>query len=283
MRLQPGRTTFRVMPPNQFDLSDHQLIVISPSTKKLMPTIIRLAELVAVADPEKQYKLPINSQEELEVQILAFRDLVNERHFPLFGYDEDDDCLYEEVNQWEEGWIDQTYHPLLDSIPLRPLGFADHDIDPSDYGDLVGLLYWLSTVNRKSTPVPGSSFTWPFPEQRKFNPTAVATILEGMDLNAPLTHLPGLIRSVLHQTDTFFLDACPLCGSFSGPDFSWTVENFIWFRNDWQVAKPIHEGNQELIRWSHQSPERLAEISQILTKAHSIHQFYKDEQLPIWC
>ncbi len=133
MRWRSARTPFRVRQPNQFDLSNHQATVICEKTRKLMPTIIRLAQLMAVADPQKQYQILLSNQEELEVQILAFRDLVNERHFPLFGYDEDDENLYEEVNQWEEGWSNQTYHPLLDGIPLRPLGFADHDIDPCDY------------------------------------------------------------------------------------------------------------------------------------------------------
>ena len=282
------RTPFLVRKPNQFDLSDHQPVLISPQARKLMPTIIRLAELVAVANPDKQYRLPINSQEELEVQIRAFEYLVNERHFPLFGY-EDDEFMEEEINQWEEGWIDQTFHPLLDSIPVRPMGFADHDVDPSDYGDLVGLLYWLSTVNRESTPAPVLGTFWCLsehrlcrPTEKKFRSEAVATILDGMDLQAPLAYLPGLISTVIKQTGTFFLDACPLCGNFLGPEFYWTAENFIWFRDDWQVAKPIHEGNQELIKWSHKSPSRLAEISQILRKAAEIHQFYKDDQ-PAWC
>ncbi len=128
-----GRTPFYVRRPNQFDLSEHQPTVICGKTRKLIPTIVRLAQLMAVADPQKQYQILLSNQEELEVKIMAFRDLVNERHFPLFGYSEDDECLYEEVNQWESGWSNQTYHPLLDGIPLRPLGFADHDVDPSDY------------------------------------------------------------------------------------------------------------------------------------------------------
>ncbi len=82
---------------------------------------------------------------------------------------------------------------------------------------------------------------------------------------------------------TFFMDACPLCGDYFGPEFSWAAENFTWFRDDWRVAKPIHDGNQELMRWSNNNPERLAEISTVLKKAHEIHQFYKNEQLPEWC
>ncbi len=267
MRLQPSRASFRVRQPNQFNLSGHQPAVICEKTRKLMPTIVRLAQLMAVADPQKQYQLPVSSQEELEVQIAAFRDLVNERYFPLFGYDQDDDSLYEEVNQWEEGWINQTYHPLLDSIPVRPIGFADHDIDPSDYGDLVGLLYWLASAAPK-TPKFDGGFTveehWSAECQAKFNPMAVTTILDGMKLQAPLIHLPRLIETVTKQTDTgmparltFFLDTCPLCSNFLGPEFSWAVENFTWFRDDWLLAKPIYEGNQELVRWSHRSPDSL--------------------------
>ena len=78
MKLQAIRTPFQVRKPNQFDLSDHQPVIMEASTRKLMPTIIRLAELVAVADPAKQYKLLLSDQEELEVQIKAFEYLVNE-------------------------------------------------------------------------------------------------------------------------------------------------------------------------------------------------------------
>ncbi len=274
------RTPFRVRKSNEFDLSEHQPISGLGNIKKMMPTIIRLAELMTVANPGKRYRLPIDSQEELEVQILACRDLVNERHFPLFDY-ENDEFIEEEINQWEEGWISQTYHPLLNRVPVRPMGFADHDVDPSDYGELVALLYWLSTVN--SDPSPNPYLGWESRARRKFNPAAVATILGGMDLKPPLTYLSGLIKTVTKQTETFFLDACPLCGNFLGPEFSWTVENFTWFRDDWQRARPIHSGNQELIRWSEENPSRLVEISQILRKAAEIHQFYKDDQLPNWC
>ena len=135
MRLLPGRTLFRAQRPNQFDLSDHQPVIMEASTRKLMPTIIRLAQLVAVADPEKQYKLPINSQEELEVQIRAFRYLVNEHHFPLIGYEGDDEFMDETIDQWMGEWIDQTYHPLLNQIPVHPMAIANHDIQPTDYGD----------------------------------------------------------------------------------------------------------------------------------------------------
>ena len=274
MKLQAVRTTFRVMPPNQFDLFDHQPILISPKARKLMPTIIRLAQLVAVADPEKQYKLPINSQEELEVQIRAFRYLVNENHFPLIGYEEDDEFMDETIDQWMGEWIDQTYHPLLNEIPVHPMAIANHDIQPTDYGDLVALIYWLATINPSPPNLvcgQGPNLIWDRESKDEFRFMPILIYLEGMDLKPPLTYLPGLIKSVLHQTDTFFLDACPLCGHFLGPEFSWTAENFIWFRDDWQVAGPIHEGNQELIRWSHQSPERLSEISQILKEAHSIY------------
>lgn len=243
-----GRTPFLMQKPNQFDLSTHQPTVVSAETRKLMPTIIRLAELMAVADPQRQYKLSLSDQEELEIQITAFRDLVNERHFPLLDYYEDDEHLCEVMDMWAEGWSNRTYHPLLNKIPVRPLGFADHDVDPSDYGDLVGLLYWLNTPAYMGKPsVDGS---WSTQEQEKFNLTAVKTILSGMELEPPLTHLSGLIATVTKKTDTFFLDACPLCGNFSGPEFDWTVENFTWFHDDWRVAKPINDGNEELIRWS---------------------------------
>ena len=284
MRLLPGRTSFRAQRPNQFDLSDHQPVIMEASTRKLMPTIIRLAQLVAVADPEKQYKLLLNSQEELEVQIKAFEYLVNERHFPLFGY-EDDELMSEEIDQWGEGFLSQTYHPLLNSIPVRPMAIANHDIQPTDYGDLVALIYWLATINPSPPNLvcgQGPNLIWDRESKDEFRFMPILIYLEGMNLQPPLNYLPGLIRSVLHQTDTFFLDACPLCGGFSGPDFAWTVENFIWIRDDWQKAKPIYEGNQELIKWSNNT-ERLVKISQILKKAHSIYQFYKDESLPVWC
>ncbi len=285
MRLQAGRTPFRMQQPNQFDLSNHQATVICNQTRKLAPTIIRLARLMTVADPQKQYKLSLSDQEELEVQITAFRDLVNERHFPIFRYHEDDEHLGEVMDMWSQGWSNRTYHPLLNKIPVRPLGFADHDVDKKDYGDLVALLYWLNAPAYMALPNldldPERKVSTQ--EQEKFNLTAVETILSAMELEPPLSYLPGLIATITKQTDTFFLDACPLCGNFSGPEFDWTVENFTWFRDDWQIAKPIHVGNQELMRWSFGGPERLAEISQALKEAQKIHLFYKDEKLPSWC
>ena len=276
MKCRSGRTPFRMQQPNQFDLSNHQATVICNQTRKLAPTIIRLARLMTVADPSQKYKLPISDQEELEVQITAFRDLVNERHFPIFRYHEDDEHLGEVMDMWASGWSNRTYHPFLNKIPVRPLGFADHDVDQDDYGKLVALLYWLNTPSYMALPNLdldlGPQFSTQ--EQEEFNLTAVETILSAMELEPPLSYLPGLIATVTKQTDTgmparltFFLDACPLCGNFSGPQFDWTVENFTWFRDDWKIAKPIHLGNQELIRWSFRGPERLAEISTVLRHA----------------
>ena len=275
MKALQDRTPFKVRSPNQFSLLSHRPIQLPLMRKKLMPTIIRLAKLMSVAAPEKKVHFALNNQEELEVQIRAFRYLVNENHFPLIGYEEDDEFMDETIDQWMDEWIDQTYHPLLNQIPVHPMAIANHDIQPTDYGDLVALIYWLATINPSPPNLvcgQAPNLIWDRESKDEFRFMPILIYLEGMNLQPPLTYLPGLIRSVLHQTDTFFLDACPLCGGFSGPDFAWTVENFIWFRDDWQKAKPIHSGNQELIRWSHRSPERLAEISQILRKAHSIYQ-----------
>ena len=193
-----------------------------------------------------------------------------EHHFPLFGVEEDDEFMDETIDQWMGEWIDQTYHPLLDQISVYPMAIANHDIQPTDYGDLVALIYWLATINPSPPNLvcgQAPNLIWDRESKDEFRFMPILIYLEGMNLQPPLNYLPGLIRSVLHQTDTFFLDACPLCGGFSGPDFAWTVENFIWFRDDWQKAKPIYEGNQELIKWSNNT-ERLVKISQILRKAH---------------
>lgn len=164
------------------------------------------------------------------------------------------------------------------------MGFSHHDIEPTDYGDLVALLYWLGKMDTER-PKFKCDFrieeVWTLDDALKFRLSPVIPILEGMDLKTPLIFLSGLIKSILHETNTFYLYACPLGCGFERNVFSWTVENFIWFRDDWQKAKPIYEGNEELIKWS-SNPERLTEISMILKQAFSIHLFYKDDACPEW-
>ncbi len=272
--------------PHQFNLSNHQPTGTSSRTKKLMKSIIRLAKLMRVVAPLGPVSLRVNSRDELEVLIRNFLYLVNERYFPIFGYQGEEwmhEQIDEQMDEWMGGWTVRDYHPLLTQIPVYPQGYSDHDIEPENYGDLVALLYWLGTIDEE-IPEFEANFQprsiWSMDERANSRLAQTAEILAGMTLETPLNHLSGLIKTILHQTETFFLDACPLCGGFSGPDFDWTVENFIYFRDDWKRAKPIYDGNQELIEWSRNSSMRLTEISIILKKAHS---FYKDDKCPEWC
>lgn len=293
------RAPFRVHKIHQFNLSDNQTVHITAEAKKMMPSIIRLAKLMRAADPSNSRRLILGDKEELEVKIRELRYLVHKNHFPLIGYDDDefDELMTETVEQWmTDDWMSDIssskYHPLLNEIPVNPMGIPDHDIQIDDCYDVVGLLYWLGGSHPK--PPRFNEFKveehWEVTKRDEFKLTSVLEILPGMNLQPPLIFLVGMIKSVLHQTETgmparltFFLDACPLCGSYSGPEFTWTVENFIWFRDDWLRAKPIYDGNQELIKWSQGNGERLAEISTVLKRAQQIHLFYKDQQLPDWC
>lgn len=290
MRTSPSLRRSLCLTPHKFDLSNHQPTLICYKTKKLMKTIIRLAKLTRVADPQGPVSLKVNCLEELEVLIRNFLYLVHRNHFPLLGVEAQEEWqeeqMDEEINEWMGGWVSREYHPLLSKISVHPQGFADHDVEPNNYGNLVALLYWLGGVDDE-TPKFRCSEThnsiWSMDERNNFKLAQTAEILAGTELKAPLNHLSGLIKTVLHQTDTFFLDACPLCADFHGPNFDWTVENFIWFRDDWLRAKPIYDANQELIKWSGSSSKRLTEISIILKRAQEIHLFYKDEILPEWC
>lgn len=262
---------------HQFDLSNHRPTKVDSRTKKLMKTIIRLGKLMRAADPLSSVALRINSADELSILIKNFLYLVNQNHFPLFGPSCEEwmqEQIEVQIDEWMGGWAERLYHPLLTQISVNPPSYSDHDIEPENYGDLVALLYWLGTIDEE-IPEFEANFQprsiWSIESQTKFNLTQTASVLDETPLAAPLNHLSGLIKTVLHQTDTFFLDTCPLCGGFSGPDFDWTVENFIYFRDDWKRAKPIYDGNQELIKWSRNSSMRLTEISKILKKAHSIH------------
>lgn len=277
MKALPAVQRSLCLTPHQFDLSNHQPTLIDSRTKKLMKTIIRLAKLTRAADPLSPVSLKLNSLKELDVLIGNFLYLVNKDHFPLSFYQEEEwmqEQIEVQIDEWMGGWAERLYHPLLTQIPVNPPGFSDHDIEPENYGDLVALLYWLGTIDEE-IPEFEANFQprsiWSIESQTKFNLTQTASVLAETPLAAPLNHLSGLIKTVLHQTDTFFLDTCPLCGGFSGPDFDWTVENFIYFRDDWKRAKPIYDGNQELIEWSNNSSVRLTEISKILIQAHSIH------------
>ena len=170
----------------------------------------------------------------------------------------------------------------MSKIPVCPVGFATHDIEPDDYGDLVGLITRLESVSAKPIATLKLDDQWSQEELVCFRFTHTIPILEEMNLPEPIDGLPSLIKMVLHETDTFYLDACPICGSFSGPEFEWTVENFKWFREDWRKAKPIYSKSDQLIKWTNKNQDRLRAVSAILRKAHSIHMFYKDDGCPEW-
>ncbi|MGB0383660.1 MAG: hypothetical protein ACPGWR_02460 [Ardenticatenaceae bacterium] len=52
MKASQDRVPFKAL-NHTFDLSNHRPTQISPKAKKLMPSIIRLAKLMEIADPSK--------------------------------------------------------------------------------------------------------------------------------------------------------------------------------------------------------------------------------------
>ena len=103
-----------------------------------------------------------------------------------------------------------------------------HDVEPLSYGEAVALimrLEWIgSGIEIGRTHVEelfGNQLTFSFHDLDSFQLTPLIPILEEMNLPSPLDGLPDLIKMVLHETDTFYLDACPLCGHFSGTEFEW--------------------------------------------------------------
>lgn len=256
---------------HKFDLSHHRQILLLAETKELMPTVIRLAELYQVAAPSELPTITLSDREEILDAITIFLNFVDKHHFPLYLDLEEEEILG-----------DERYHPWLSEIPAKVLGFATHDIEPDNYGDLVRLLARLETVFDNTTSAFGKyGGEWSQEELNSFRLEPICAILEEMNLPPPLDGLSSLIKMVLHDTDTFYLDGCPICPC-SGPDFKWTVKNFKWLQEDWLLAKPIYKKSQKLIKWSNNNQERLKEVSAILKKAHSIHMFYKDGACPEW-
>lgn len=245
-------------------------ILLSVEIKRLIPTVMRLVRLYQVAFPDRQPLIQINNRESIIKALIDFLNLVDIHHFPLnpiWQWHEEEDNYY--VNQ--DGY---PIHPWLFEIPVKVVGYASHDIEPETYGKAVAFitrLGWVGGIKEIALSHKEKLFgnhPWDFGNLDSFRLTPLIPILEKMDLAAPLDGLPALIKMVQHDTDTFFLDACSLCESFSGKEFEWTSDNFHWFCQDWQKAKPIYQKAEGLNQWA-DTPERLHLIWTTLRQAHS--------------
>ncbi len=185
---------------------------------------------------------------------------------PIWQWHEQEDNYYVS----KDGY---PIHPWLFEIPVKPVGYISHDVEPETYGKAVALvtrLGWMGSyqeIARTHIEALRSNHPWDFSDLDSIRLTPLIPILGQMNLPAPLDGLPALIKMVQHDTDTFFLDACSLCGSFSGPEFEWTEENVSWLCRDWKKAKPIYQKAEGLNQWA-DTPERLYLIWTTLRQAH---------------
>lgn len=246
-------------------------ILLSVEIKRLIPTVMRLVRLYQVAFPDRQPTIQINSKEDIIKALVDFLSLVDIHHFPLNPLWQ----WYEEEDNYCVSQDGYPIHPWLFEMPVRPVGYVSHDIEPETYGEAVAFitrLGWLGGIEEIALPhkkkLFGNHLTWDWSDLDSLRLTPLIPILEQMNLPAPLDGLPALIKMVQHNTDTFFLDACSLCGSFSAPEFEWTDENFLWLRGDWKKAKPIYQKAEAVNQWA-DTPERLHLIWSTLRQAHS--------------